>query len=173
MEKKGKDHHSFGRIRSPEERIKISKKYIVVDYENNIEIVNGITDYCLKNNLNVNIMYKIANNCKHRDSHRGHKCYHYSSELHEKLLLDIKNNIKIIINKRQIFKNKEWIVIRPCSSIEIITGLNRFCKENNLSSSNMSYVADPNNNSKYHKGYKCFHYTQERYDELIKQKEQK
>lgn len=73
---------------------------------------------------------------------------------------------KMSVAKKEYFKNldinpgsKTYLVIHPCGKKEIITGLNKFCMDNNLSAPNMSDTAK--GRYKQHKGFKCYHYSQE------------
>jgi hypothetical protein len=49
---------------------------------------------------------------------------------------------------------KKWLIIKPDGTEEIIINLNKYCRENNLSNSNMITVAS--GRQKQHKGYKVF-----------------
>lgn len=51
---------------------------------------------------------------------------------------------------------KYWTIIKPCGSFVTIKNLSKFCKEHNLSQSNMSSVAS--GRLSHHKGYKVKKY---------------
>lgn len=56
-------------------------------------------------------------------------------------------------NNIAISKSKTWLVISPNGESTIIVNLHRFCKDNNLKTSNMSNLASQK--TKYYKGWKC------------------
>jgi len=56
-------------------------------------------------------------------------------------------------NIAEKIRSKNWKIIRPDGSIEIIRNLTKYCKENNLQQSLMGFVAKGRRN--HHKGYKC------------------
>lgn len=61
--------------------------------------------------------------------------------------------------------SKKYIIISPDLNIEVIIGLSHYCRHYKLDQGSMGRIAS--GKRKTHKGYKCFYYTEEKYQELL------
>ncbi len=69
----GKDHHRFGKFGKEN---CMSKKYIVIDPNGNEFVVHGLSEFCRKNELTVQLLNMCA--AGKRIHHKGYKCKHYN-----------------------------------------------------------------------------------------------
>jgi hypothetical protein len=61
-----------------------SKKYIIVTDNNDVILVTGLRNFCIKNNLNSSGMVQVA-----KGMHKHHKkylCFYFSEEKYQELL---------------------------------------------------------------------------------------
>lgn len=172
---------SRGRIISDETKQKIS---IANSGENSYMYGKKMPDY-IKEKI------RIANSGKKRteeqnkatsERQKGENGYWYGKigELHhsfgKKLSEETKNKIS---ESRKGEKNhnfgkfgeynkssKKYIILNPNGNIEVIIGLTKYCRDSNLDQGTMNKVA--RGQAKSHHKYKCFHYSDEKYQELLK-----
>lgn len=86
------------------------------------------------------------------------------SELH-KLKISISKKGKNLSKEHKLNKSKKYIVISSNNEIEIVICMSEYCINNGLNRVCMSNVA--NGKQKNHRGYICYHYSDEKYKELL------
>lgn len=169
---RGKNHPQFGKIGSESHK---SKKYLVIMPSGDIEIINGLRDFCRKNGLRPESMHSVVSGrIKH---HKGYRCEKYINGLYtdEQLNVISKEWAKEWYDHVPIKKgesspfSKKHIIITPNGDAFVINGLTHFCRENGLEQSGLNAVSS--GKVKHSKGHLCEKFVDGKYSEdEIKQK---
>jgi hypothetical protein len=89
----------------------------------------------------------------------GKKCPHYGKKHSESRKKNISKSLKGYKKTKEHLRKmgeghaKTYLITYPDGTEKIIKGLQRFCKENNLTNTLMNHVA--NGKQRHHKGFKC------------------
>ncbi len=128
-----------------------SKSYKITD-PNGIDFaIKGLLDFCKKNGLNDGAMSAVANG--RGDSHKGYMCEHMDNN--SRIIGDIERDRRL---KRTLDRKKTYKITDPNDNVYVITGLTRFCKENELHDGCMTNVAK--GRALHHNQWKCEYYTE-------------
>lgn len=135
-------------------RKKKCKECIITKPDGTEEIIKGIQEYCVKNNLNQGAMNRIS---LHQLNHyKGYHC-RLASETMEQWKEKRNHVIANRPQKRHPCKKRfsSWEVTFPDGHKEKIKSLTNFCEKNGLSQGNMTEVASGRRSQ--HRGFKCNH----------------
>lgn len=126
---------------------KYRKDYVIINPKGSIDIVTGLSSYIKNNNLNDGNMFTSLSKSK---PYKGYQVFY--KEVWDSFSDDIKtkyvNKSKNYIEKSQ----KMYEITTPDGTTEVIVGLGKYAKKNNLHAPSLSSLAS--GKLKTYKGYK-------------------